>query len=234
MNLMSVQQQEKSKLTQSLNHSLQSHQNEYYNLLSTIYQGGDNDKVLRLVHDGLAQRTKEQFETFITKGKDDKLVVSYWLRDGNKVRQFGTTDPDPNRTDWDFDKTTVIGCAFSIANHLAVWDAESNSNEPEVFSLNGGKLQEHGCRFLSRPSQDIKSIVCASYNSSPDPHNKSTAGICIFTESPEREKDISKYDYREFLREQTKSFYEFAFPYMESNKIIPQIKKLSEKADKQK
>jgi hypothetical protein len=233
-NIIRSQQQETSRLAQSLNHSLHNQQEGYYDLLGEIYQGGSNNAVIQKLHDGIAQRTKEQFENFIMKSKDDKFVVSYWVRDENKLRQFGTTDKDPNRTDWDFDKTTVIGCAFSNTNHFAIWDAESNSNEPEVISLNGVKLQNHGCHFWDRPSQDIRSIVCASYNSSSDSQNKSTAGICIFTENPEREKNVSKYDYSEFLKEKTKKFYEFAFPYIENNKIVPLVKKLSEKTGKSK
>jgi len=213
--LISHHKNEDADWLQSHHNSLQNQQKESYKILNEIYDGSNTDNAFREIYDGIARRTKEQFEESIMKSKDHKLVVSYWIRDDNKIRPYGTTDEHSNRTNWDFDKTTVIGCAFSHPLHFVKWDGKSNPDEPDVIPFNGGKLKDHGCHFFGRQIQDIKSIVCAAY-SSPESGNKNTVGICIFTESA---NNISNYDYHEFLKEKTREFYEFALPLLEKKRI---------------
>lgn len=163
-----------------------------------------------------AENTRDEYEYADALSKDDTLNVSYWFRYGESIRTLSTTDKQIKHTEWDINEPSIIGCAFAKPNRSVQWDAAIS--KPLVLPFNEEQVSEDNrCGYAPQGSRKITSIVCTSYNTTPNLEN--TVGICVFTENTNNNVRNKSVD---FIKKRTKDFYEFILPLLEEKKLFPE------------
>jgi hypothetical protein len=174
-----------------------------------------------------ALETKIKYQNAFLSNYDSTLNVSYWFRYQGQPYVFVTTESESTRNSFPNDKTSLIGCGFVDVNRIAAWDEARGTS---VFDFESDEpILGHGCEWMAR-AEKIRSIACSAFQTSVTQDPKATVGICVFSAD---KRSILEGAYRDFLRDETRSFYKTFEDSIEKGTIVPLSERLSrEKAAK--
>lgn len=222
------------KLQDEINKTFEVPRNEYYTShleASKIPDDNIRREKMKPIWKSIALQTKSQFEKSIVNSEDKYLHVSYWFKENDVVRQFITTEErrpqtnTPAHKDFIYDKTSVIGCGFLHQNVITEWDKNYQShinnlwdwnykNRPKIWDINEKQIIDSDCVMFPESYRAMTSIVCDSFSKDDI---ELTVGICVFTESG---INIFGDNYRKFLRERTKEFFNEVYGLNKNKKLV--------------
>jgi len=196
-------------------------QNKYETALRDVngkieQQPKENYRTVQEVYMIMVGHTKEDYEDNVTRTKDDKLNLSYWVINNGTYYPLSSTEKEHSHRIWRSDESSIIGCAFAHPNSAVQWNEKML--QPQVVPFNGEATAENsGCHYGPELQRKLPSIVCASFSRSADANN--TVGICVFTEN--KGSNMINDLTIPFLRKRSQEFYESIFPLMSQKKLIP-------------
>jgi hypothetical protein len=164
------------------------------------------------------QTTEEQKPPYQSLIEDKELHFSYWLTYNGTFYPLASTDPRSSYTPWEENKMSIVGCVLRKPNRFVLWDA--TMSQPKVITYNGDAPEEDPfCGYGAQGRRKIHSMACASWSAVPQDANH-TVGVCAYTETETTVANVTKGP-TEFLKKQSREFYETISPFIKEGKFIP-------------
>ncbi len=199
-----TQLQEKRRI--ELRQIYEKRQIELRNKIKKYYLDNEDKVLIQIVADQISTRFKEQFENSVFNSFDDKIFVSYWVKDkigkSVKFRNVGSSNPTSNHVVLEDETELLVGCSFKNPKAFVEYVKFEDVDIVNLYTEERKALQNTSCRFKPEPGKDIKSMVCFTLGDYLT--SDIAVAICIRSEG---ETIIQKYDYSPFLALEVREFY---------------------------